>query len=90
MGNHHPTMTEPNCCEKPPWRYERDLGSAGGFDFALGKCARCGTVWMNVFCVAAGTSGYERVTVADADAIRAIREAGPLKAFMRRWGDQYL
>jgi len=73
------------CCWWPKWVAERDVGSARGFDMTLGKCKRCGTPWMNVFCVAASTGGFEPVKPADVEAIRAIKDPQELKQFMRSW-----
>lgn len=75
------------CCKNPSWVAERDLESAGGFEFILGKCGGCGAPWMNVFCVASGITGYEPVKPADVDAIRALPDGAELKSYMRRWGD---
>jgi hypothetical protein len=81
-------VSELNCCGKPAWRAERDLGSASGFEYVLGKCARCGAYRMNVFCVATGISGYEQVSPADIERMKAIASGPDLKAFMRQWGDK--
>lgn len=51
----------------------------------LGKCATCGTPWIDAFCVASSMGGYEAVKPAEVDAIRAIKDPGELKQFMRRW-----
>jgi hypothetical protein len=45
---------------------------------------------MNVFNVASGMTGYERVTPADAEAIQNTRDGSELKSFLRRWGGQNL
>ena len=78
------------CCATPKWVPERDLDSAGGFDFLLGRCGQCGTPWMNVFCTASSITGYEPVAPADVEAIRAITDWRELKTFMRAWGDKHL
>lgn len=83
-------MTEPTCCGTPRWKEDDDLGSAGGFEFLLGRCENCGTPWMNVFCVATGITGYEPVSSTDAERMRAIATAAELKAFMRAWGEKHL
>ena len=72
------------------WVPERDLESAGGFDYMLGKCRWCGAPWMNVFCTATGITGYERVKPADVEALHSIHDDRDVKEFMRRWGDKNL
>lgn len=79
-------MGQLTCCEVSSWAPERDLGHAEGFEYLLGRCARCGTPWMNVFCVATGLSGYERVTPSDLARIKSTADALDLKEVMRRWG----
>ena len=44
---------------------------------------------MNVFCVATGITGYERVTPSDVEAIQLL-DGRELKEFMRRWGNENL
>ena len=83
-------MDEMTCCNDSSWSLQRDLGQAEGFEYLLGKCARCGTPWVNVFCVATGISGYERMTLSDVEAIQCIEDGPKLKEFMRRWGNQNL
>ncbi len=83
-------MDEMTCCPESFWVAERDLGSAEGFEYLLGKCGHCRTPWMNVFCVATGITGYERVTPSDAAAIQAMPDGRELKEFMRRWGNENL
>jgi len=83
-------MGQLTCCETSSWVFERELADAGGFEYLMGKCSRCGTAWINVFCVAAGVTGYEPVTQADLEAIQSIRDDRELKTFMRRWGDANL
>jgi hypothetical protein len=78
------------CCRNSSWVFERDLGSAGGFEYSLGKCGGCATPWMGVFSVASGVSGHEPVTPDDVRAIHAITDNRELKAFMRNWGDENL
>ena len=74
-----------SCCANPAWVAELDVGAARGFDLMLGKCGACGTPWMNAWCVASSMGGYEPVSPADAEAMRAIKDPGELKQFMRRW-----
>lgn len=83
-------MAQLTCCKDPSWASERDLGQAEGFDYLLGKCSRCGTPWMNVFCSATGVTGYEHVVASDVEAIRRIAGGSELKEFMRRWGNKNL
>ena len=83
-------MNELTCCKDSSWVLERDLGHAAGFEYLLGKCSRCGVPWMNVFCVATGITGYERVTPSDVEAIQAMPDGRELKEFMRRWGNENL
>ena len=54
----------------------------------LGKCDRCGTYWMNVFCVATGITGFEPVSLTDAERMKSIPRGPELKAFMRSWGER--
>ncbi len=79
-------MSYLTCCKNPSWQSERDLPNAEGFEYILGKCSRCGTPWLNVFCVATSITGYEHVTPGDSEAIRAIQDAQELQDFIRRWG----
>jgi hypothetical protein len=84
-------MDELTCCKDSSWELERDLASAGGFEFVLGRCGHCGTSWMNVLCVATGVTGHEPVKPGDVEAIRAIADGSPeLKQYMRRWGNANL
>lgn len=78
------------CCKDSSWVLERDLGHAEGFEYLLGKCSRCGTPWMNVFCVATGITGYEGVAPDNVKAIQSIHDETELKDFMRRWGNKNL
>ncbi len=78
------------CCKDSSWVLERDLGHAEGFEYLMGKCSRCGAPWMNVFCVASGITGYERMTPGDVEAIQSIQDGPDLKGFMRRWGNKNL
>lgn len=43
---------------------------------------------MNVFCVASGITGYERVTPAEVEAVQSIRDGPELKSFLRRWSNE--
>jgi hypothetical protein len=83
-------MDQLTCCKNSSWVLERDLGHAEGFEYLLGKFSRCGAPWMNVFCVASGITGYERVTLSDVEAIQSIPESPELKEFVRRWGNENL
>ena len=81
-------MSQLTCCQDPSWVLERDLGSAEGFEYLIGKCSCCGAPWMNVFCVASGITGYERVTPAEVEAFQSIRDGPELKSFLRRWSNE--
>jgi hypothetical protein len=81
-------MDQPPCCKEPSWISELDLGHAGGFDFILGKCDRCGAYSMNVFCVASGITGFETVSLSDLERMKSIPPGPELKALMRKWGEQ--
>jgi len=83
-------MDQLTCCKGPSWAPERDLGHAESFDYLLGKCTRCGSPWMNVFCVASGITGYERVKPDDLARIRATPDGPELKELMRQWGRENL
>lgn len=78
------------CCKDASWALERELGHAEGFEYLIGKCSRCGAPWMNVFCVASGITGYERVIPVDVEAIQSIPDGPELQGFMRRWGNRSL
>ena len=81
-------MDQPACCKTPSWTSERDLEHAGGFEYVLGKCDRCGAHSMNVFCVASGSSGFEPVQSSDVERMKSIPSGPELKAFMRTWGEK--
>ena len=81
-------MNQPICCKKASWISELDLDHAGGFEYMLGKCDRCGAYWMNVFCVASGISGFEPVSLSDVERMKSIPAGPELKAFMRNWGEK--
>ena len=76
---------QPTCCQTPAWVSELDLDHAGGFEFVLGACARCGAYSMNVFCGASGISGFETVSVSDVERMKSLHPGPELKAFMRQW-----
>jgi uncharacterized OB-fold protein len=38
------------------------VGHFDPFEFMLGRCRNCGAYFMDEFCVASNTSGYERVS----------------------------
>jgi hypothetical protein len=78
------------CCSTPSWVPDRDLGQAAGFDYLLGKCGSCGADWMNVFCVATSITGWEPVTLADVERMKAVQTGAELKALMRAWGNDHL
>jgi hypothetical protein len=78
-------MKSSPCCDRFAWSAERDLGHADSMEFVLGKCSNCGINFVNVFCVATGTTGYESVTPADAQQMRGITAGADMKNFMRSW-----
>lgn len=73
------------CCQDSGWTRERDLGCAEGFECILGKCTRCGTPWMNVFCGASGITGYERVAADDIARFQSTADEPELKEVLRQW-----
>ena len=81
-------MSNLPCCKEFSWISELDLDHAGGFEYTLGKCDRCGAYWMSVFCVASGISGYEPVNLSDVERMRSLPAGPERKAFMRNWGDK--
>jgi hypothetical protein len=81
-------MSDLACCGESAWIPELDLDHAGGFEFTLGKCGRCGAQWMSVFCVASGIGGHERVKPDDAGRMRSLPAGPERKAFMRAWADR--
>ena len=81
-------MDQPTCCEKPSWISKLDLDHAGGFEYILGKCDRCGAYSMNVFCVASGMTGFETVSLSDVERMKSTPRGPELKALMRKWGDE--
>jgi hypothetical protein len=83
-------VSKPDCCKRPAWAAELDLGSARGFEYALGRCAACGAYRMNVFCVATGITGFEPVTASDIERLRAARDSPELKALLCDWEDANL
>lgn len=83
-------MNQPTCCKNASWSSELDLAHAGGFEYMLGKCDRCGAYSMNVFCVASGMTGFEPVSSSDVERMKSIPAGAELKAFMRNWGEKNL
>lgn len=81
-------MNQPTCCKKPAWVSELDLGHAGGFEYVLGKCGRCGAYSMNVFSVATETTGFETVSPSDVERMKSIPPGPERKALMRKWGEE--
>lgn len=78
----------PACCADSSWVAERDLGSARGFEFDLGRCERCGTPWMRAWCMASSIGGYEPISRAEADELKALAWGPELTARIRAWGDK--
>ena len=81
-------MNQPTCCKDPSWTSELDLDHAGGFEYVLGKCDRCGAYSMKVFCVASGITGFEPVSVIDVERMKSLAGGPEQKAFMRSWGEK--
>jgi len=79
-----------SCCGNSSWILDRDLPSAAGFEYTLGKCDRCGKPWMNVFCAASGLTGFEPVAPSDLEPLHSIADGPELKEFVRRWGERNL
>lgn len=67
-----------------------DLGHAGSFEFMHTICQNCGAHWVNVFCVANGVSGLERVTNEMAANMLATSPGAERKAFMNSWASENL
>ena len=80
-------MDQPTCCIRASWVAERDLGSARGFEFDLGRCERCGTPWMKAYCVASSAGGYEPISREEAGELKRLPPE-ELRAAIRRWGDR--
>ena len=74
-----------SCCKEGSWVSELDLDHAGGFEFMLGKCDRCGAHWMHVYCTATSAGGFEPVSSSDVERMRALTSGPERKAFMRHW-----
>jgi hypothetical protein len=83
-------MDQPDCCIGPSWKAELDLDHASGFEFVLGKCERCGAYSMNVFCVAASTTGFELVSPSEVERMKSIPSGPERKALMRAWAETHL
>ena len=79
-------MIELTCCSSPNWGSDTtDVGHVDSLDLMLGRCSSCGAYWLNVFCVATNTAGYEPVSYDDARIMLAIPSGPELKAFMKTW-----
>jgi hypothetical protein len=84
-------MIELTCCSSSNWGSDTtDLGHVDSFDFMLGRCSNCGAYWLNVFCVATNTTGYEPVSNDDARIMLAIPPGPELKAFMKAWSREHI
>ena len=79
------SMSNLSCCKEAFWVSELDLDQAGGFEFMLGKCDRCGASWMHVYCTATSAGGYEPVSPSDIERMRSLAPGPERKAFMRQW-----
>ena len=82
-------MNKLNCCGSPKWGPEMDMGHFDSFEFMLGKCTHCGAWWMDVFCIAANSSGYEQVTDEEARIMLATPWGPELKAIMKAWFNEH-
>ena len=80
----HDARNEPTCCPRPAWVKERDLQGANGFEFDLGRCQRCGTPCMRVYCAATSRGGFEPVTSGEADRLMALPDE-EIRETMRAW-----
>lgn len=79
-------MKEPTCCNNSNWDLDRmDLGHKDSFEFMLGRCRNCGTYWLNIFCVATNTTGYERISDDDVRIMLNIPWGPERNAFVYKW-----
>jgi hypothetical protein len=79
-------MKELTCCCRSKWGPDvTDMGHFDSFEFMLGRCSNCGAYWMHLFCVAANSEGYERVTDNDARIMLTTSWGPELKTFMKAW-----
>jgi hypothetical protein len=79
-------MKEPTCCNNSNWDLDQtDLGHKGSFEFMLGRCSNCGTYWLNVFCVATNTTGYERISDDDVRIMLNMPWGSERNAFVYKW-----
>lgn len=77
-------MQESICC--PNWDFNGiDLGHQGSFEFMLGRCSHCGAYWLNAFCTATNTTGYERICDEDARAMINMPPGAAQTAFVYKW-----
>lgn len=74
------------CCPDGTAVHERDLDHVHGFDFDLFACERCGSPW--IWAWYAGRGGWEPVTPADAERMRALAPE-EVRGFMRTWARDF-
>jgi hypothetical protein len=79
-----------SCCSRPELGDLVDFGHARSFDFMYTTCRSCGVHWLNVFSVATGITGYERVSDGDARALLSATPGSDRKELLKRWADEHL
>lgn len=77
-------MTALDCCGGA-WMPVEDLGSAESFDFLLGRCARCGQYWMNLWSSMAPKGANVPVTRDDAERLLALPAWSERKRALADW-----
>jgi len=84
-------MTKLTCCRFSKLGSKMtDMGRVDEFELMLGRCRNCGAYWMDVFCVAANTTGYEPVSDDDARKMLSIPPGPELRAFMKAWSREHI
>jgi hypothetical protein len=79
-------MDKLTCCRSPKLdSHFTDLGHMDSFEFMLGQCIHCGAYWMDIFCVASNTSGYEQVSDDDARIMLTTPSGPELKSYIKAW-----
>ena len=80
-----------SCCSKPRLGEAKDdLGHARGFEFMHCTCVTCSAHWLEVFCVASGISGTERISDQEATIMLAAEPRSARKQVMEAWADEHL